>query len=173
MLGLGGLLYFDYHVDSLQGLTEEEKTLIKVYPSHAYMAREDAKKAGQLTDQYWGRNATNADVTRANAFKHAVWNALMVRDIGMQYAELFAYAHEAPHLYNMNEYRPQMTNAVTTIHEGTIMDLQNNERGRMIGSHIPWFSSDNDVALTILQDMEINPDAYYVIEFGTYSQPLK
>ena len=58
--------------------------------------------------------AGNADDTNANAFKHAYWNALMSRNIGVNAAEKWATAHEYDN-----------PNALSTE-----MDLINNIHGR-------------------------------------------
>ncbi|SDK86873.1 hypothetical protein SAMN04488074_107336 [Lentzea albidocapillata subsp. violacea] len=62
------------------------------------------------------------DRSHANAFKHAYWNALMVRQFGPEWTEEYATAHEAiPGNQANNE----------------AMDLYNNEVGRRIATENP------------------------------------
>src|SRR5690606_9703759 len=61
----------------------------------------------------------------ADAFRHAFWNALMVKKVGYYPAADFATAHETGRGYNdpeRNEYDPVAVK----------MDLHNNEAGRII-----------------------------------------
>lgn len=73
---------------------------------------------------YSGRN----DIT--DAFRHALWNALMVRDIGDAFVIEIANNHE------MNENKP----------EENRMDLWNNKLGRDIGNRLKEQSITDDDA---------------------------
>ena len=135
---LGGILYVDHKIANMPGLTEEEKLVARAHPIEAAIAKKASDVAGELTNTYWGKNATNYDATTANAFKHAVWNALMTRDLGSSMAYDFATAHEYSSYGDMSPYQMWYdASIVITIHDGTVMDLINNERGRTVGQSVP------------------------------------
>ncbi|HBB88130.1 MAG TPA: hypothetical protein DC047_10980 [Blastocatellia bacterium] len=80
------------------------------------------------------------DGTRANAFQHAFWNALMTQAGGPYYAEQFANLHEyvpAPIVLNQKQ---------TTLRN---MDFFNNSVGRQIGSNNPFASRRDLVNMVI------------------------
>ena len=136
---LGGILYADHEIEEMSGLTEEEKLVVRAHPIEAVMAKNASDVASKLTDMYWGENATYYDATAANAFKHAVWNALMTRDLGPQMAYNFATAHECPYVGDMSPYSMWYDSSIViTIHDGTVMDMINNERGRAVGQSVPF-----------------------------------
>ena len=127
-LMLGGVFYTDHKIATMRGLTNEEKLVARAHPIEAAIAKNASNVAGELTDDYWGEGATNYDATAANAFKHAVWNALMTRDLGYSMARNFATAHEAPYYGDMTPYKMRYDESIVmTIHDGTVMDLINNE----------------------------------------------
>ena len=99
-ISFGGILFLDQYIANMNGLTRQEKELSRAYPVQAAIAKRAAESADRLTNEYFGPNATIADTTRANAFKHAVWNAIMVRDLGVNFAAGFASAHEENDLKN-------------------------------------------------------------------------
>jgi len=61
--------------------------------------------------------------SRADAFRHAYWNALMTQTFGADYAQAFTTAHES---------------SPDSIREEQFMDLHNNAVGRAIGSANPY-----------------------------------
>ena len=116
---LGGILYVDHKIANMPGLTEEEKLVARAHPIEAAIAKKASDVAGELTNTYWGKNATNYDATTANAFKHAVWNALMTRDLGSSMAYDFATAHEYSSYGDMSPYQMWYdASIVITIHDG-------------------------------------------------------
>ena len=104
-LMLGGVFYTDHKIATMHELTDEEKLVARAHPIEAAIAKNASNVAGKLTDDYWGKNATNYDATAANAFKHAVCNALMTRDLGYTTERNFATAHEAPYYGDMTPYK--------------------------------------------------------------------
>ena len=170
---LAGIICVDSTIANMSGFNEVEKKVARNHPVQALIAKNHAKKASDLTDDYWGNGATNYDATKANAFKHAIWNALMTRDLGYQMAFSFGTAHEYG-LYN-NHTKYVMTydeNEVTTLHRATEMDLVNNERGRVVGMSVPFYYSDEQVANAVLRDMSMNPNQYDVIVTKYFHTPM-
>lgn len=110
-----------------------------------FSVREDALTAAawansEDANSRWGWPPTAADNGRANAAQHSYWNVLMVRDFGTANARMFADAHErspATVGNGLNQGAP---------HNGVVMDLDNNARGRQIGTGLTFTSSfpDND-----------------------------
>jgi hypothetical protein len=85
------------------------------------------EKANNYTKERYG-DKWNEDNTEANAFKHAMWNAIMTLKMGAEKAKEYADAHEAP---NINDYPEQCE-----------MDFHNNQLGRDIAELYPDKSLD-------------------------------
>lgn len=171
---LGGIFYVDHKIANMSGLTEAEKLVARAHPIEAAIAKNASDVAGELTNKYWGANATNYDATTANAFKHAVWNALMTRDLGSSMAYDFATAHEYPYYGDMSPYQMWYdASIVITIHDGTVMDLINNERGRMVGQSVPFYYSNDQVAQAVIADMLANPEVYCVLVDNYCTTPIQ
>jgi hypothetical protein len=100
------------------GANEAEKELIYEDPIAAY----NVNKAKEITEEYidklYGREH-DRDGTQVNAFRHAMWNAIMTDMIGAEKAKKFADAHE------------QVPNNPAGHKQ---MDLHNNELGRSIAT---------------------------------------
>lgn len=106
-------------------LTAKEKSLTTKYPQDAVRV----KAAQTRTDWLVNSNYPNwKDGDKGNAYRHAVWNALMSRDIGKTKAELFASAHE-DHGLTDAKYKAQVWNGFNGL-QHRAMDLHNNKMGR-------------------------------------------
>ena len=170
--GFAGILYADNKISNTPGLTKQEIALSRTYMLQAYLAKNAAESASRLTDFHFGKGATNADTTRANAFKHAVWNAIMVRDIGIDLAEAFASAHESNDINDVRSYNPQGT--PTTIREASVMDFINNQRGRDLTQiNSWWFASDETIAKGVINDLNVNEHLYSIITWGVFEHPIQ
>ena len=116
----------------IQSLKKEEQALVYKYPFEARSAQKSSNIALRKTAQLF---SNSSDGTRANAFQHAYWNALMTYQIGAAKAKLFATAHES--------YTEAELNAVgiggISIRILTEMDLHNNDVGRKIGGAYQLF----------------------------------
>jgi len=163
----------DQKIATMPGLNESERNAARTYPLKANKAKLLSESASALTDTYWGENATKYDATLANAFKHAVWNAFMVRDMGYDMANMFATAHEAESYNDNSPYELWYNNVTITLHQATVMDLANNERGRIVGLNIPFYYSDDQVTQVILDDMNLKPKKYSVIIWDYCNAPIK
>ena len=62
---------------------------------------------------------------------------------------------------------------VITIHDGTVMDLINNERGRTVGQSVPFYYSNDQVAQAVIADMLANPEAYCVLVDNYCTTPIQ
>ena len=96
-----------------------EKKLAKKDYFAAYKVDKSRKIADKYTDKYYGKGAHKADNNQANAFRHAMWSAVMTDKIGKKKARKFATAHEM--VKNFKEWQ-----------ENCEMDLFNNALGRQI-----------------------------------------
>ena len=172
-LALVAIAIVDQRIATIPGPNDSERNLARAYPLKANKAKQLSDSASALTDVYWGQNATDYDATLANAFKHAVWNALMVRDMGYDMANKFATAHEAEYYGDNGPYELWYNKVTITLHQATVMDLNNNERGRAIGQNIPFYYSDDQVAQVVLEDMDLNPGKYSVIIWDYCNAPIK
>ncbi len=98
------------------GVNPRELELAQEYPVAAALCHRAAQQArDEATRRYPDSAFTNG---AGDAFRHAYWNALMVRAVGSDLAERFADAHEE------DPGQPD---------EQRRMDLHNNEVGRRIG----------------------------------------
>ena len=123
--------FFPSYAEELSEYYIDEQTICYNYPISALIVDKTQKKAGEYTNMIFGDNATNMDGTIANAFKHAFWNALMVRDIGEKRAEQFATAHEA---YTQTLGDKPYLGYTEKLHSD--MDLYYNELGRANSKYI-------------------------------------
>ena len=98
------------------GVNEAEKKLISQHPIAAYQVNEAKKLTEEYIDKYYGLEF-DREGNQVNAFRHAMWNAIMTDKIGVKKAKKFANAHE------------QFPNNPI---EHMQMDLHNNELGRNI-----------------------------------------
>ena len=99
-----------------KNLTQKEKDFVKKHPITAYSFKQAADKARkEAKKRYSGPGLHNG---KGDAFRHAYWNALMVKADGEVLAKEFADAHEK------NPNQPAKEKA---------MDLHNNSVGRSIG----------------------------------------
>lgn len=99
-----------------KNLTPKEKAFVKKYPYVAYSFKQTADKARKEAEKrYSGPGLHNG---KGDAFRHAYWNALMVKANGEVLAKEFADAHEK------NPKQPAKEKT---------MDLHNNSVGRSIG----------------------------------------
>lgn len=106
-------------------LTAQEKNLVAKYPADAVLV----KAAQSRTDNLADRNYPNwKDGDKGNAYRHALWNAIMSRDIGKTNAELFASAHEN-HGYTDAQYKAEVWEGFNGL-QHRAMDLHNNKMGR-------------------------------------------
>ncbi len=97
-----------------------EKEVAKKHYIGAFKAKQSAKISDQYTDKEYGTNAHTQDDTKANAYRHAMWNAVMTDKMGSKKAKKFADAHEI------------FDDPDGIWKENSEMDLYNNQLGRSI-----------------------------------------
>jgi hypothetical protein len=121
-------------------LTAAEKALVKKYPTHAYMISKNKPVAEQETVAIFGQNGLN---DKSDAFRHAFFNAMNRRDLGLDpmtfenIAKLFSDAHES-------EVPPQLQKEKD-------MDLWNNAIGHIVGNVMfPIFTSNSSLSSDVL-----------------------
>ncbi len=122
-----------------------EAALAVSNPLAAFKVNDNKTLAEKFTKQYFGKS-WNEDTTEANAFKHAIWQALNSRSLGPDLAIMFASAHENKPKNDSNEEYLK-----TTLYNATNMDLQNNAIGIAIGSSINNDLSTDEVAEIVYQ----------------------
>lgn len=121
-------------------LTAAEKALVKKYPIHAYMISKNKPIAEEETISIFGQNGLN---DKSDAFRHAFFNAMNRRDLGLDpmtlenIAKLFSDAHES-------EVPPQLQKEKD-------MDLWNNAVGHIVGNVMfPIFISNSSLSSDVL-----------------------
>ena len=109
------MTWFLSQFDIWDKLTESEKAFVREHTVVAAAFYFDKQEAEAETAVRFGGNFKNDE---SDAFRHALWNALMAFDQGAELAKQLADAHED---------RPD--NPIDEMN----MDLHNNEMGRTIG----------------------------------------
>ena len=114
----------------------KEVALFAIFRKEAILHIENSTTALNKAEEL----VTNGTLTglgdgKADAFRHAYWNALGTAEFGSNMMKLFADAHE---------WGETPSNSVT-------MDFYNNHKGRILGEAFNFFSSDSEIANAILQ----------------------
>lgn len=122
-------------LDEFLNLTAEERRLSILHPIYAYQLISVKEAAYNKAHEFY---TSNAHQNSHDAFRHAYWNALMLRLMGYNLAKEFADAHESePDLSDKN-YEIDVE-----------MDLYNNEVGRQLALEYPNLS-DEELAYKIV-----------------------
>jgi len=96
-----------------------------LHPFSALEARDLAEEAIEWVESNQDVLGPPVDNNRSNAARHAYWNVLMTVEMDAATAEGAATAHERT---NLDEGAP---------HNSTVMDMENNARGREVGGGLP------------------------------------
>ena len=123
---------------------DAEKALAKKDYIAAYQVNEAKTITQEYIDKTYGRE-NDCDGTQVNAYRHAMWNAVMTDKIGEEKAKKFADAHEQT-----------PDNEV----ELMAMDLHNNELGRRIA--LEYAGQGYDVFSEKIQEAINNGEAYVI-----------
>jgi len=116
---------YDDITEAWNNLNNEEKKFVVAHPEEAALFLKSARWAQE--DTLANFNDTR-DGTRANAFQHAFWSALMTQTGGSYYAEQFGNDNEAlPPNVTLNQNQTTWRN----------MDFFNNNVGRQIAANNP------------------------------------
>ncbi|ASA25991.1 DUF6973 domain-containing protein [Paenibacillus donghaensis] len=124
-------------------LTTAEKWLVAGYPAEALIVNAAKNNTDEITSvRYPGWT----DGDKGNAFRHALWNAIMALNITKVMAEQFASAHEDVGLTNA-ELSATTWNGYNGLQHKQ-MDLHNNQKGRDCVSwyEIPFAVTNTDLA---------------------------
>ena len=133
-------------IDAQKGVSDAEKKIAKKDPVGAIKGNNAKDIANQYQQELYP-NTYQFDANQANAFKHAMWNAVMTDKIGEKRAKKFADAHEAPYL----KIQPELCK----------MDLFNNEMGRQIA--IKYAGQGYDVFAQKIQEAITGGEAYVIM----------
>ncbi|MBN1203828.1 MAG: hypothetical protein JXB05_02750 [Myxococcaceae bacterium] len=125
--------------DTWKRLTDSEKILSVTNPQKALIVKADQERTDVHVQRVYG---SHRDGTRSNAFRHALWNALMTRDIGRVWSEAFATAHED---WPEAQLRAQSWEGFSGL-EHKAMDLHNNAKGRECVRWYDFFVSDETLS---------------------------
>ncbi len=126
----------------VEDLNNEEKLLVAAYPSQAVFVWKNSKTALGKANQWVIDNPTLANNGisdgKADALRHAYWNALNRSDVGETIATLFANAHEN------GAIRPASIPQVLWDLQRT-MDFHNNNVGRIFAANYNAFSTSEEI----------------------------
>ncbi len=126
------------------GANDAEKALAKKDYFAAYQVNQARKIADEYTAKTYNVDPTKQDNNQPNAYRHAMWNAVMTDKIGEEKAKKFADAHELVENYDLWK-------------ENCQMDLHNNELGRRIA--IEYAGQGYDVFSQKIQEAINNDEA--------------
>lgn len=105
-------------------LTDDEKKLVAEHPVKALAVNATSNRAFELTIMAFGKNGLG---DKSDGYRHAIWNCLMTREVGKDFAEEFANAHES------GKSEEDLKEKASDGFEESLhleMDLHNNEVGR-------------------------------------------
>ena len=121
-IAIGIIVGFGIYIAALvierSGANDAEKRLIYQDPIAAYQVYLARELTDDYVNKYYGLE-NEQDGNQVNAFRHAMWNAIMTDKIGAEKTKVFADAHE------------QIPNNPA---DHMQMDLHNNELGRNIAT---------------------------------------
>jgi len=83
-----------YIANNEVSLNQDEYTYAKKYPIKTYLWKTSKEKADKYTDSYYGVGAHEQDENEANAYRHAMWSAIMTYYMGEDQARLYGKMHE-------------------------------------------------------------------------------
>jgi len=100
------------------------------------------------------------DGDRGNAFRHALWNAIMALNITKTKAEIFANAHEDVGMTDAELMYDEWNGYNGLMHKS--MDLHNNAKGRDCVSwyEVPYAVTNTDLANRVQEKMN-NGELFY------------
>ena len=145
---------FDLEKDNYgqyESLNVSEKAVVKRYPTHAYITSKNKLVVEQETIAIFGKNGLN---DKSDAFRHAYFNAMNRRDLGIDpmtiqnIAKLFSDAHESE--------------VPTQLQKEKDMDLWNNAIGHLIGEVMFPILTSNSTLSSEVQTKLINGELRYL-----------
>jgi RHS repeat-associated protein len=125
-----------YAIQAYRAINKWEKGFMFLHPKATYNFYKAEEKASAATKRFY-KDTWKSDGNSANAFKHAYWNALMVKANGYDLAYDYATAHEKGQHTELQKVAVAMA-----------MDIYNNEIGRRIAIRNPK-ASDEELAKLI------------------------
>lgn len=134
-------------------LTTAEKWLVALYPAEALIVNAAKNNTDSITFARYG-HWTDGD--KGNAFRHALWNAIMTLNIGRVLAEQFGTAHEKVDATD-SELSTTYWNGYNGI-QHRAMDLHNNQKGRDTVNwyDAPYFVTNTDLANRVQTKIDNN-----------------
>lgn len=155
-------LNMDYVEEQWYRTNSYVKILLVSYPAMAYITNLTKDKAREYTNSFRPQVIVG---DKSDAFRHAIWNALMSKYTSEAWAYQFATAHEMKSDEELNKLNPG-DGKLELIHQ--LMDLHNNKVGRDCWK---WndsiaYTSDNElisrVKARMKQGKQINGELYWI-----------
>jgi len=154
-------------------ITNKEIALLALYPDEGWKVFECGKKAEEWTNRVFsdyyqaiedGLPPHWQDGDAANAYRHAMWNALLTQQIGSTNTKIWTDAHEAwPDEVMQKEHGGGFKRI-----DHTIMDYHNNEVGRSV---VGWFEnvSEQEISERIIEKLR-EGELIYIVDEGWYDE---
>lgn len=120
---------------SVGGANSKEVKLCANHPIACSKVKDDAKKAKNATLVFYSSGLHNGN---GDAFRHALWNRLMVSSVGTNLAKKFADAHEfgaknQPKLEEeMDLHNNKLGRSLSSSHTNTVLSAINSGKGKRI-----------------------------------------
>lgn len=146
-----------YDVSGIE-ITNEEIELILIDPRQAYLVYTCGKKAEEWTNKIFqgyyqdigdGFLPHWQDGDSANAYRHAMWNALLTKYMGSRDAKAWNDAHEAW----TDEVLQKEHGGGYTRKEHTNMDFQNNAIGRSCVKWYEFYISEKTISNRVIEKL--------------------
>ncbi len=144
---------FNLDSDDPIGINAQEKLLVLFFPLQALTIFQNKEPAMNETINKFDYNGIN---DKSDAFRHAFFNAMNARDVGLVYSKLFSDAHESDVPENL-ALEVQM-------------DLHNNSVGIQIGSDSSLFTP-NETLSNLVYDELISGNLVYLSPLGSIVPP--
>ncbi|MFT5216714.1 MAG: hypothetical protein ACI83H_001843 [Glaciecola sp.] len=139
--------------DIWNGISQEERDLIKNFPTIGYSIYKNREIAESTTFQKFGFNRRN---DKSDAYRHAYYNVINAKKVGAYYAKLFSDAHESEtpiHLIKEKE-----------------MDLFNNNVGHQ--TIIGYINMPNDELGNLIYQKLLNGELRYLSPLDSVVPPF-
>ena len=158
-------------------ITDKEAMLLMQYPYQGLMVFQSGKIADEWTDKIFSEYYQQTDYMpsphwqdgdAANAYRHAMWNAILAKKIGVNNAKIWTDAHEAwpDEILNM-EHAGGFTRG-----EHTEMDFHNNAEGRSVIKWYDFITSEEEISNRIIKKLK-EGELVYIIDDGWYDEFLE
>jgi hypothetical protein len=151
--------------ENFSELTVEEKLLTAAFPIQAFVMKENISEAKAMSTTKMGQGTNNGLNDKKDAFRHAFFQAINVRDVPSRIVPYVSAADIV--LMFSNAHESEVSPFLALEKE---MDLHNNAEGIAYGNGVSYFTSNESVANGIMQKLN-NGDLRYLSPLDMNGHP--